>query len=362
MAYTRFNIKGVPFRFKGAINVEDCQTAEECIEKAGLDWEVAKCRMVAAMPAKLEESPLEGDGFIKGDIHYRDCPNAFATYRTDKNIPLGIVKERYTEVQNKEAFTFFNNAIGKDKAIWQTAGFFGNGERIFVSAKLPNTIEVKGDPVDNYLVFTTSHDGSSGVKILFTPIRVVCENTLNAAIRNTTNYVSFRHTQSVHQNIDTAREILGICENQAAILQEEFNHLSKISLTDSQAQELFADIILSDEEKAKITVTGHTIEQVIIKSWNALNDTGISTRKANMLSDINEYYYRGPGQDKFLGTGWGAYNAITGYFSNVDNVEGSKRMDSLLYGSRANKIKETADILIMNNPIEQVKPKFNIMN
>ena len=102
-----------------------------------------------------------------------------------------------------DAFSFFNNAIGRDKAIWQTAGFFGNGERIFVSAKLPDSIYVNGqDPVDNYLVFTTSHDGSSGVKILFTPIRVICENTLNAAIKNATNYVSFRHTASVHKNIE----------------------------------------------------------------------------------------------------------------------------------------------------------------
>ena len=211
-----FRIKGIPFRYKGAINVEDCRTAEEVIIKAGLDWEVAKCPLVAKMPfdgvLDMTSSPVE-ESFVRGHELFRDCPNAYATYRTDKNIPLGIVKEKYTEVQNLDAFGFFDNAIGKDKAIWQTAGFFGNGERIFVSAKLPDSIYVNGqDPVDNYLVFTTSHDGSSGVKILLTPIRVICENTLNAAIRNAQNYVSFRHTASVHKNIDMAHEILGICQ------------------------------------------------------------------------------------------------------------------------------------------------------
>lgn len=360
MAYTRFNIKGIPFKYRGAVDVSDCVTAEDCIIKAGLDWEVAKCRMVAAMPfgevIKQGESPMFGDGFIKEDRYYRDCPNAFATYRTDINMPLGIVKERYTEVQNKEAFTFFNNAIGKDKALWETAGFFGNGERIFVSAKLPNNIEVKGDTVDNYLVFTTSHDGSSGVKILFTPIRVVCQNTLNAAIKHTTNYVSFKHTQSVHQNIDSAKELLGICEKQRIMLAEEYNAMGKIYLNDKEAQNVFASLILSEDEIAKVKNTGHTIEQVIIKSWQALNDTEISVRKANMLSDINSYYFEGIGQKQFIGTAWGVYNAVTGYYSNVDNIEGTKRMDSLLYGSRANKIKETADILLTR---EFETTKFN---
>lgn len=360
MAFTRFNIKGVPFRFKGAINVEDCSTAEEVIQKAGLDWEVSKCPLIARMPNPVEEDELEDGAFIKGDSMYRECPNAFATYRTDKNIPLGIVKERYTEVQNIEAFSFFNNAIGKDKAIWQTAGFFGNGERIFVSAKLPDGISVKGDLVDNYLVFTTSHDGSSGVKILFTPIRVVCENTLNAAIRNTSNYVSFRHTQSVHGNIDNAGEILGICKQQTAILSEQFNELLKIKLSDEQAQEIFADVILTNEEKNKIKETGHTITQVILRTWGALNDANISTRKANMLYDINNYYFNGVGQQQYVGTGWGAYNAITGYYSNVDNAEGIKRMDSLLYGSKANKIKETADILLTRDFINN-NNKFNFI-
>ena len=219
-----FRIKGIPFRYKGAINVEDCRTAEEVIIKAGLDWEVAKCPLVAKMPwdgtIDMMSNPVE-ESFIRGHELFRDCPNAYATYRTDKNIPLGIVKEKYTEVQNIDAFSFFDTAIGKDQAIWQTAGFFGNGERIFVSAKLPNSIYVNGqDPVDNYLVFTTSHDGSSGVKILLTPIRVICENTLNAAIRSAQNYISFRHTASVHKNIDTAHEILGICREKTEFLAE----------------------------------------------------------------------------------------------------------------------------------------------
>ena len=344
-----FRIKGVPFRFKGAVNVEDCKTAEEVIIKAGLDWEVAKCPLIAKMPfdgvIDLMAHTAE-TSFVRGSDLYRDCPNAYATYRTDKNIPLGIVKEKYTEVQNIDAFNFFDNAIDRDKAIWQTAGLFGNGERIFVSAKLPDSIYVNGkDPVDNYLVFTTSHDGSSGVKILLTPIRVICENTLNAAIRNAQNYVSFRHTASVHQNIDTAHEILGICQEKISFLSEQYEAMSKVKMTDKEVNEYFVNLILTENERQNILDTGHTFEQLINKNYYAIDDSGISMKKVNVLNSMREYYEVGPGQTQYLGTGWGAYNAVTGYYSNVDKAEGIKRFDKLVFGSQSLKIQTASNLI-----------------
>lgn len=342
-----YDVKGAPFRYRGAVNVEDCETSEEVMKAANLNWEVAKCEIVAKMPA-LAPDGLAGEGFIHGSDYYSEVPNAFATYRTDCNIPLGIVKERYTPVQNIEAFKFFDGAIGKDKAIWQTAGFFGNGERIFVSAKLPKNIFVKGDPVDNYLVFTTSHDGTSGVKILFTPIRVVCQNTLNAAIKGSTNYVSFRHTSSVHSNLDIAAEILGICEQRRVYLEHQFEALSKIKIKDSNAQDVFASVILTENEFDALSATGHTVQQLIDRNYMAMQDANISTKKMNALGFMNDYYFNGPGQKEILGTGWGVYNAVTGYYSNVDNSIGTKRMDSLLFGDKSRKIQQAGDTILAN--------------
>lgn len=336
--------KGKPWTYKGAVNVENCKTAAEVMSAAGLDWQVAKCELVAKMPVHGDRP--EDNGFIFGSNNYVECPNAFATYRTDYNIPLGIVKERYTPVQNVEAFTFFDNAIGKDKAIWQTAGFFGMGERIFVSAKLPKNIFVQGDPVENYLVFTTSHDGSSGVKILFTPIRVICENTLNAAIATSSNYVSFRHTKSVHCNLDIASEILGICDSRIVFLQEKFDFMRKTQIKDEDAQNIFANVILTEDEQFKINQTGHTIGQIITRDWRAIQDSGISMKKVNTLSEINNYYFAGIGQKEILGSAYGVYNAITGYYSNIDNSEGTKRMDSLLYGDKSRKIELAGNLVL----------------
>lgn len=341
MAYT---VKGMPFRYKGAVNVEDCKTAEDVMSSAGLNWNVSKCELVAKMPIHINQA--DTNGFIHGANNYVECPNAFATYRTDYNIPLGIVKERYTPVQNTEAFNFFNNAIGKNKALWQTAGFFGNGERIFVSAKLPKNIFVQDDVIENYLVFTTSHDGSSGVKILFTPIRIVCENTLNAAIQDATNYISFRHTKSVHNNLDIAAEILETCNNKIANLQEQFILMKKIKMTDEKAQQTFANVVLTDDEQFRIKQTGHTIGQIITRDWRAINDAQISMKKVNVIAEMNNYYFDGIGQRELVGTGYGVYNAVNGYYSNVDNSEGLKRMDSLLYGDKARKIELAGNLIL----------------
>lgn len=341
-----FPVKGIPFTYKGVKDVQHCKTAEDVMIEAGLNWEVAKCELVAKTPAGSNDHSRE-DGFTRGGEFYIDCPNAFSVYRTDNNIPLGVVKGRYTPVQNIEAFKFFDGAIGKNKAIFQTAGCFGNGERVFVSAKLPNGILVNGkDPVDNYLVFTTTHDGTGGVKALLTPIRIICGNTLNAAIASTTNYVSYRHTASVIANMETASEILGICKQKIEVISGHYEQMYKKVYTDKKAQSLFASVILSNAEIAAVENTGHTMEQIIAKNWEAIEDSGISMKKVNTLNDINSYYFAGPGQREILGTGWGAYNAITGYYSNVDNAVGIKRMDSLLYGDKSNKI-ETAGNLIL---------------
>lgn len=337
--------KGLPFNYKGTINVEDCKTAKDVIEKAKLDWEVAKCELMAKMPMNLNPDSNK-DGFNYAGEQYSPIEGAFATYRTDLNLPLGVVKDKYTPVQNIDAFKFFDDAIGKDKAIWQTAGFFGNGEKVFVTAKLPKNIFIGEDIIDNYLVFATSHDGSMGVKILLTPIRVVCENTLNAALQNNDAYISFRHTESIHDKIDTAKEILGLCDVKIKALEELYQGFNKIKLTDDQAAEYFAKLILSKGEYEGLHATGHSAMQLVLRSVDAMNDAYISTRKCNTIAEIYYYYIDGIGQEKFRGTGWGAYNAVNGYYSNVDKTDGAKRMDSLLFGDKANKIKQSGNLLL----------------
>ena len=347
-----FGVKGKPWEGRGAKNVEDCKTSREVITKARLNFEVAKCEVVAKMPIRdySDEAldrfkEIENGALIYGNNIYREVPNSFATYRTDYNIPLGNVKSKYTVVQNIDAFNFFDKAIGQDKAIWQTAGAFGNGERIFVSAKLPDNILVNGsDPIETYLVFTNTHDGSSGVKILFTPIRVVCQNTLNAAIRGATNIVTFRHTQSVHQKLDVADEILGISHKLAEDFKTECERLTVIKMSDKGVMKYICQQFMTEQEILKANQLKIDYNMVIDRNWMAVKELGISSRKLNMITDTWLYYHIGPGQQQYMGTAWGAANAVSGYLSNVDtSVSDNKRFDSLVYGDKAKKIQKAFD-------------------
>jgi phage/plasmid-like protein (TIGR03299 family) len=347
MSYIR--PKGLPFVYPGVTDVTDCTTSEEVMTKAKLNWNVVKQEIYSKSPVEEFAHPAwdKVDHRLIGNELFMQVPNGYAVCREDNKVPLGIVKDRYTPVQNIDAFKFFDSAIGKNEAIWQTAGCFGNGERIFVSAKLPDTISVKGDPVDSYLVFTNSHDGSTGVKILFTPIRVICFNMLNAAVRKASSYISFRHTKSVHDNINTAKEILGICKVTCNILQEAYTEMYRKKVSDDKFQTIIGDLVFSEAEKAALKEGGYSYKSIFDRNWNAIDYANISTQKIKMISNIELYYHEGPGQKEIEGTGWGVYNAVTGYYSNMENNEGAKRMDTLLYGDRSRKIETIGNLILV---------------
>lgn len=330
MTYSR---KELPWVFKGVTAVTDCETSKEVIQKAKLDWTVDKC-------------PLQGKIENENSFFYPPVEGYYATYRKDTNVPLGIVKGKYTPVQNIDAFKFFDNAVENNDAEWFTAGCFGNGESVFISTKLPDIINVKGDPVDNYLIFTNSHDGTSGVKIMLSPIRAICFNVLNLAIKRSTNYISFKHTMNVHSKIDMAYEILGITKTKIIDYKEICNTLANKNMNDSTAEKFIVDFYLSTEEQNLLKGTKFTYKDIINRRWAAMEAANISTRKVNIINDNIDYYYNGIGQKEIVGNAWGVLNAITGYYSNVDNNDGEKRMDTLLYGDRSNKIRNATELLI----------------
>lgn len=335
---SKYAINGLPWHGPFAIDVSDCHSSREVMEKAKLDFFVDKCELVAKMPFSItgnnEINKVMGDFAYDGNI-YRPCPNAFGTYRTDKNVPLGLVKQKYEVVQNIDAFNFFDDAIGPDKAIWDTAGLFGYGERIFVSAKLPVETTVKGDKIDNYLVFSNSHDGSSSINIMFTPIRVFCFNMLNAARRNADCYIRIRHTQSAKGKLQEGADVLRIACKYAETAQQYYESLTTIKMNDDEVVKYLANLCLTDEEIAVLNEYDATngYKKLLLKDYLTMERTEISMRKANQISSMFEYYMDGIGQKEIAGTAWGAYNAVTGYYSNVANLSGLKRLDSLLYGN-----------------------------
>lgn len=344
----KYTANGLPWSHGLGKNVSDCNTAQEVIHKAGLDWVVKKCELVAQMPFTIggdntitEQDELNGAFSRNGKI-YRTLPEAYATYRTDKNIPLGLVKSKYEVIQNMDAFNFFDDAIGIDHCQWESAGAMGYGHKIFVTAKISLTTEVNiggfKDPIENYLVFSNSHDGTSSITVMFTPIRVFCTNCLNSGLDKADAYIRIRHTESAKERLKIGSEILRIACEKANDAQQLYDALYTIKMKDEQVLEYLANLNLSDKEReALLTHSGKLgYKRVIERDYMTLENTGISVRKANIIRNMYEYYQEGIGQERILGTAWGAYNAVTGYYSNVLDMQREKRMESLLYGNGQN--------------------------
>jgi len=335
---SKYVVKGLPWNGSIGTDVSDCKTAREVMEKAHLDFFVDKCGLVAKMPFTTNGdntvNKLMGDFAYDGNV-YRPCPDAFATYRTDKNIPLGIVKDKYTVVQNTEAFNFFDDAIGNNQAEWVSAGCFGYGHLIYLVAKLPQTIKVGNvDIVDNYLVFSNSHDGTMSVNILFTPVRVFCFNCLSSARRRADSYIRLKHTTSVTSRLELGSSVIQASLQYCNNISELYTAMYNTKLTDEEVTKYISSLILSKNEFSDVLDSDYNtgLKKLLNKDYMTMERTGISTRKVNQINTILDYYFTAENQQNVIGTAWGAYNAITGYFANVKDDIDIKRMYGTLYG------------------------------
>lgn len=278
-------------------------TSAECIKLAGLYFTVEKAPLFASVGKELTREEITLNTDIKKVISERDGLNTiyhntklvdtnFATYRTDTQEVFGVVGSRYEVIQNLEAFSFFDSIIGEGHAAYETAGALGNGETIFITAKLPSKLIVSKEDIDKYLLFTMAHDGSGSIQVMFTPIRVVCNNTLSAAINSNTNKVVIRHTKNARKRLELATEVLGISEKQSLQYEEVFNLFTKVKMSDADLN-TYIDYVFEFDDIPNL-----------------------STQSKNKRDNILEYYETGVGQDTIKGTLWGAYNAVTGYLSN----------------------------------------------
>src|SRR5579872_6566846 len=188
-----FSVKEKAWHGLGQI-VDGYPTSREALRLAGLDFNVVKMPNVHRLQDGTE---------IVSD-------NSFFTYRLDTGAILGDkLGSDYNIVQNADAFSFFDAIVGGDGMQYETAGALGKGEKIFITAKLPDYIKVGSDDlIEKYLFLTTSHDGSGSITAAFTPVRIVCQNTLNAALGNSSNSIKIRHTASAEDRLKEAHKVM----------------------------------------------------------------------------------------------------------------------------------------------------------
>lgn len=319
--YSFFSVKQKAWHGLGQI-VEDYPTSEEAIRHAGLDYEVIKAPLFTKGSGISETS--QGIEITDTEL---DVPNYFANIRTDNNAVLGVVGKDYQIVQNREAFSFFDAIVGGGEGIlYETAGALGNGERIFITAKLPDYIRVgNGDDVtEKYIFLTTSHDGTGSITAAFTPIRIVCQNTLNASLRNMSNVVRIRHTSGAKQRLEDAHKVMGLANKLSSEMEGIFNQWAKVKVNDKEVKKLIQLALCPNKETLEHLQKG--------------NEDEISTVFKNTVDDAFAYAMISDSQqmETTKGTLFGAYNAVTGYYQNVRNYkDGEAKLQSIVMGGTA---------------------------
>lgn len=291
------------------VRTDERMTAAEVVQAAKLDWAIT-------------EEPVMVGG--------QRAENYKALVRADNATVLSIVGKDYRAFQNAEKFAFFDEVIGRGQAVYTGGGEFKGGRRVFIQAKLNGSLRINqtDDIVDKYVLLADSHDRSSCLRVLFTPIRVVCQNTLARALESKDG-ISIRHTANAELAVESAQRALGI----ATMYYE-----SLAPVIDRMAQKQIAAQAL-----------GQYLKTLFPDNANAET----KTRTENIRQDVEHLFTRGKGNDLpgVKGTVWAAYNAVTEYLGHERSVRGrsrtekaANRMESVLFGSSARLAEKAFDL------------------
>jgi phage/plasmid-like protein (TIGR03299 family) len=277
-----FSVREVPWHGLGAVLDQPPATIAEAIEQSGLGW-------------RVEREPIavdRGDAATADDWWMPRCEQItgwWANVRQDTREVLGIVGDRYRIVQNVEAFQFVDQLIGSAMH-FETAGSLNGGRRVWVLARLPEHIEVGGDPVRPYVLLMNSHDGSTAVVAASTPIRVVCQNTLNWGLNRARQKYSIRHTKKIREHVHQARRVLEFSVDYYKQFKQTGDLLASERFTEGQLRRVLDELYPS-----------------------GLDDVaGALTRRSRQQTKqrIAELFLHGDTQGNSPGTKWVAVNAI----------------------------------------------------
>jgi phage/plasmid-like protein (TIGR03299 family) len=222
-----FYVRETPWHGLGT-RVMEAPASKEALELAGLNW-------------KVIQEPI-----------YTDTKEEITGYKanvrdSDRKV-LGVVTDRYKVIQNEEAFAFTDALLGEGVR-YETAGSLQEGKRVWILARLSSEYIITGERISPYLVFSNTHDGSGAVKVAVTPIRVVCNNTLNLALDTAKRSWSMIHTGDIKGKLEEAKETLFLAQNYMDKLGKEFENLRMKSMSDQKVLD-YIEILLPLEPGA----------------------------------------------------------------------------------------------------------------
>lgn len=264
---TMFSVRETPWNGLGTI-VQDAPTSADAIHLAGLDW-------------KVESKPVFTDSGI-------EIPGYRANVRDKDSSVLGIVSDKYKIVQNEEAFAFTDALLGMG-VTYESAGSLRDGKTIWLLAKMERQ-KILDDEVDPFLCFTNNHEGTGAVRVCQTPVRVVCQNTLNLALNTAKRSWSTKHMGDMAAKVREAEETLGLANAYMKALGENADMLAHKKLTDEQVVEIINELF-------------------------PINDDDTDRVKKNMTEMRDGLYacYLAPDIAKYLNTAYGLVNAASDF-------------------------------------------------
>lgn len=267
-----FSVRQVPWHGLGTI-VEDAPNSEEALKLAGLDWDVIQCPVMNTVSGLL-------------------IPNTFSNMRSTDHKDLGIVSDRYKVVQNKDAFQFTDALIGADVR-YETAGSLKEGRTVWLLAKMPSTT-ILNDEVEQYICFSNSHDGTGRIRVCCTPVRVVCNNTLNLALQRAKRSWSMTHAGNIEGKLEEARKTLEMTSSYMTALSDEAEKLASEKLSDAKVESIIKNLfpITPDMKDRARGVAESSIENLL-------------------------YCYRADDLANFTNTKWGLVNAVSDFVGHT---------------------------------------------
>lgn len=264
-----FYVRETPWHGLGT-KVMEAPDSEGALVAAGLNWNVIQEPIFTG-----GNEPIRG---YKANI--RD---------SDRRV-LGVVTDRYKVIQNHEAFAFTDELLGQGVR-YETAGSLQDGKKVWLLAHMPHEYIISGERISPYLLFSNTHDGSGAIKVALTPIRVVCNNTLNLALSTAKRSWSMVHTGDIRSKMQEARDTLFMAERYMDELGKEFEALRLKKLSDQKVME-YIEVLLPVEDgltPQQIKNIERLREDMKIRYFDApdLQDTGKNAyRFINAVSDF----------------------------------------------------------------------------
>lgn len=286
--------------------IKDAPTSEDAIKIAKLDWEV--------IPKPIY------------DEYGREIPGYNVNQRSSDQKNLGIVTNRYRIVQNREAFAFTDALLGEGVR-YETAGSLASGKRVWMLARLENTTLCE-ENVDPFLVFTNAHDGTGAVRVAITPVRVVCQNTLNLALSQASRHWSCAHKGDIQGKLEEARYTLESAERYMKALEEEFGELKLKKVTEDQVRRMTDELLKA--EFADL-VKKATVDAKVVSLQDYARQQKFEEKLNRKKNDILNIYFDKPDLKGTEHTAFRFINAVSDYATHTTDHKDTKNYQENLF-------------------------------